>query len=80
MDLFFHDHDASRYFILLPGTPRAGAQVANQKMIEEINAFKFRPYTDNDERALAIRTGTTAFAQTMQQPDEMITQAVNEIQ
>jgi diguanylate cyclase (GGDEF)-like protein len=80
VDLFFHDHDASRYFILLPGTPRAGAQVANQKMIEEINAFKFRPYTDDDERALAIRTGSTAFAQTMQQPDEMITQAVNEIQ
>lgn len=80
VDLFFHDHDASRYFIILPGTPHTGAQVVNRKMIEEINAFKFRPYTNDEDRALAIRTGTTAFAQGMQQPDEMITQAVDEIQ
>ena len=55
LDLFFHDHDASRYFIILPGTPHTGAQVVNHKMIEEINAFKFRPYTDDADRALAMR-------------------------
>jgi diguanylate cyclase (GGDEF)-like protein len=80
VDLLFHDQDASRYFIILPGTPLSGARVVNRKMTDEIEAFKFRPYTDDDSRALSIRTGTTAFAQTMQQPDEMIAQAVNEIQ
>ena len=80
VDLFFHDHDASRYFIILPGTPLAGVQVVNRKMIEEIEAFKFRPYQDNDSRSLSIRTGITAFVKTMQQPDEMIKQALDEIQ
>lgn len=78
VDLYFHDQDASRFIVILPGTPLAGARVVNRKMIEEIEAFKFRPYRD-DSRALSIRTGVAAFGSAMQKPDDIIAEAVNEI-
>jgi diguanylate cyclase (GGDEF)-like protein len=79
VDLFFHDRDASRYFIILPGTPLSGAHVVNRKMIEEIEAFKFRPYRDED-RALSILTGVSAFDGGMEHPDDLISKAVHEIE
>ena len=78
VDLFFHDREASRYFIVLPGTPLAGAHVVNCKMIEEIEAFKFRPYRD-ENRALSIRTGVAVFDSDMEQPEDLIAQVIHEI-
>ena len=79
VDLFFHDQDASRYLIVLPGTPAAGALVVKHKIVEEIDAFKFRPYAD-ETRQLAIHSGVAAFEDAMEKPDNLIEQAVNAIQ
>ena len=78
VDLIFHDQDASRYFIVLPGTPFAGAHVVNKKIVAEIDAFKFRPYEDK-KRELSIQTGVCAFESEMKTPDEMIEKAVHDI-
>ncbi len=77
IDLYFHDQEESRYFIVLPGTEMGGAQVASRKIFSEILAFKFRPY--EDDRAMSIRTGIASFTGTMEQPEELIAEAVDAI-
>ena len=79
IDLYFHDQEQSRYFIVLPGTPLDGAQIASRKIFSEILAFKFRPYGDGDDRAMSIRTGIASFTGTMEQPEELIEEAVHAI-
>ncbi|PIE67158.1 MAG: hypothetical protein CSA23_05235 [Deltaproteobacteria bacterium] len=78
VDMFFHDQDASRYYILLPGTALDGARVVDRKMIEEIEAFKFRPYRD-ESRSLTIRSGISEFNGDMEQPNDLVQQAAREI-
>jgi len=77
IDLYFHDQEESRYFIVLPSTPLEGAKVASRKIFSEILAFKFRPF--GDERTMSIRTGIATVKERMKRPEELIEEAIRAI-
>ena len=77
IDLYFHDREESRYFIVLPSTPLDGAKVASRKIFSEILAFKFRPF--GDKRTMSIQTGIATLKERMKRPEDLIEEAVHAI-
>jgi diguanylate cyclase (GGDEF)-like protein len=74
VDLLFHGSDPGRYIIVLPDTPLEGAQVAKERVLKEINAFKFRPYED-EKRLLHIEIAEKGLSEDRKGPEDLIPEA-----
>jgi diguanylate cyclase (GGDEF)-like protein len=71
VDLLFHDQTGSRYYLVLTNTPLKGAEVALKKITREIEAFKFKPYPDQ-ERHLALTSRAAQLDEKMGSPEELV--------
>lgn len=74
VDLLFHGSNPGRYVIILPGTSVEGARVPKQRILDEINAFMFRPYED-DEKLLQIEMAERGLSEDIKGPEELIPKA-----
>lgn len=77
IDLIFSDANVARYNVVLPNTPLVGARVAIEKIFQEIQAYKFRPY--DDDRPLQIRLGAAELDENMKQYQDFINLAESEM-
>jgi len=71
VDLLFHGSTSGRYVIILPDTPVEGALLPKQRILEEINAFMFRPY-EEDEKLLQIEMAEMGMSDDIKEPEELI--------
>ena len=74
VDLLFHGSDTGRYIIILPSTPVEGALIPKQRILDEINAFMFKPYED-DEKLLHIEMAEKGLSEDMKGPEDLIPKA-----
>ncbi len=75
-DFLFNYSAPGQFILLLPHTDLKGIEILETKIMNEINAFKFKPY-QNEERLLEIKTGMSLFSEEMEAPDELINMAIN---
>jgi GGDEF domain-containing protein len=73
-DLLFHSGEPGTYNLLLTNTGLQGAKAVRKTMLDEINAFRFKPYPDS-EALLQIRIGTVELEEDMQTGQEMLQEA-----
>jgi len=78
VDLFFHSDAPGRYVMLLPNTPLEGASVVQENIVKEVGAFKFKPYEDK-EKALCLRIGIAGMTDETEDPDQIISNAIEEM-
>lgn len=71
IDLLFHGSNPGRYVIILPNTPVEGALVPKQRILDEVNAFMFRPYED-DEKLLQIEMAEKGLSEDIKRSEELI--------
>ena len=71
VDLLFHGGDPGRYVIILPDTPLESSLVPKQRMLQEINAFKFKPYED-ENKLLHIEIAEKGLMENMEGPEDLI--------
>lgn len=72
VDLLFLHGKPGKFILMLPSTPADGAQVVVDKVVKELDAFKFKPYGDEDDRELAVRSGIIEYGPNLKNSEEMI--------
>ncbi len=77
-DLLFHASAPDTYNLLLTNTELDGAAVVKKLMLDEIHAFRFKPYPDSED-LLQIRIGMAEMDETMETGEKMAAQAYQSI-
>lgn len=77
-DLLFVGIDPGSFVFLFPFTPIKSINIVRNKMINSINEFKFRPYTDKN-RLLEINVGVAEFNDKLETYTELIQKAIEDM-
>ena len=72
VDLLFLHGKPGKFILMLPSTSSEGAEIVVAKVVTELSAFKFKPYGDEDERELTVRTGIVEYGPNLESSEEMV--------
>jgi len=79
IDLIFRYSGSDTFVLLLPATPLAGCRVVAERLLNEINAFNFHPYSD-PQRPLDTILGVAEFVPGMKESEELLAWAEKEME
>jgi len=74
MDIMFYDSAPSRHILFLFHMDIHEARIRRERILSEIRAFAFKPYTYED-KSLQIEAGITQIYKEVSQPEELIEKA-----